>query len=288
MFVVYRTKITPSRVVVRYFLFSFSSFDEKIKFLEKEKSMKEILKEFISHQIRSNCFENIPLTTKRIKECYQGASNSKIFDELWMLENLGIICIKQAARSNKLFNNRKNWIKRKQSICRYVIDILKPEYFDVATVSETDWAIKAFVDTEKWDFVLQFNGIDEDIRIDLKPRKGNEKSLLMYFWERAQNNANEWCECCSNDKDENKNKHLFADSRTSINAFFERFCKELKLFFIKLEKGGYKVKFTPIIRPQSLKDEDVNEFIFFCGTESDIHYKCKFDENGKFLGWHKC
>lgn len=143
--------------------------------------MKEILKEFISHQIRSNCFENIPLTTKRIKECYQGASNSKIFDELWMLENLGIICIKQAARSNKLFNNRKNWIKRKQSICRYVIDILKPEYFDVATVSETDWAIKAFVDTEKWDFVLQFNGIDEDIRIDLKPRKGNEKSLLMYF-----------------------------------------------------------------------------------------------------------
>lgn len=47
-------------------------------------------------------------------------------------------------------------------------------------------------------------------------------------------------------------------------------------------------RITPIIRPQSLKDEDVNEFIFFCGTESDIHYKCKFDENGKFLGWHKC
>lgn len=72
-----------------------------------------------------------------------------------MLENLGIICIKQAARSNKLFNNRKNWIKRKQSICRYVIDILKPEYFDVATVSETDWAIKAFVDTENG--ILCFN-----------------------------------------------------------------------------------------------------------------------------------
>ena len=131
--------------------------------------MKEILKEFISHQIRSNCFENIPLTTKRIKECYQDVSNSKIFDELLMLENLGIIYIKQAARSNKLFNNRKNWIKRKQSICRYIIDILEPKYFEVPNISDVDWAIKAFVDTEKWDFVLQFNGIDEDVRIDLKP-----------------------------------------------------------------------------------------------------------------------
>ena len=223
--------------------------------------MKGILREYISQQIRSNCFDNIPLTTKRIKECYQDVSNSKIFDELWMLENLGIICIKQAAHSNKLFNNRKNWIKRKQSICRYIIDILKPEYFNVTPVSASDWAIKAFVDTEKWDFVLQFNGIDEDVRIDLKPRKGNEKSLLMYFWERAQNNANEWCECCSNDKDENKNKHLFADSRTSIKAFFERFCKELQSYFIKFKTGGYEARFTPIIRPQSLKDEDVNEFI---------------------------
>ena len=105
--------------------------------------MKEILKEFISHQIRSNCFNNIPLTTKRIKECYQDVSNSKIFDELLMLENLGIIYIKQAARSNKLFNNRKNWIKRKQSICRYIIDILEPKYFEVPNISDVDWAIKA-------------------------------------------------------------------------------------------------------------------------------------------------
>lgn len=250
--------------------------------------MKEILKEFISHQIRSNCFENIPLTTKRIKEYYQDVSNSKIFDELWMLENLGIICIKQAARSNKLFNNRKNWIKRKQSICRYVIDILKPEYFNVTTVSETDWAIKAFVDTEEWDFVLQFNGVDKDVRIDLKPRKGNEKSLLMYFWERAQNNANEWCECCSNDKDENKNKHLLADSRTSINAFFQRFCKKLQPFFIEFERGGYKARFTPVIYPQVLTAKGIKEFVFLGGTDIDVHYKCKFDENGNFIGWHKC
>lgn len=250
--------------------------------------MKEILKEFISHQIRSNCFENIPLTTKRIKECYQGVSNSKIFDELLILENLGIICIKQAARSRKSYKDREKWLQWKHKICRYIFDILKPEYFNATSASASDWAIKAYVDTEKWDFVLQFNGIDENVRIDLKPKKGHQKSLLMYFWERVQNNANEWCECASNDEEENKTKHLFADSHTSIDAFFQRFCKELKPFFIKLEKGGYKVKFTPIIRPHSLKDEDVNEFIFFCGTESDIHYKCKFDENGKFLGWHKC
>lgn len=244
--------------------------------------MKQILKEFISTQIRSNCFENIPLTTKRIKECYQGVSNSKIFDELWMLENLGIICIKQAARSNKLFNNRKNWIKRKQSICRYVIDILKPEYFNVATISETDWAIKAFVDTEEWDFVLQFNGIDEDVRIDLKPRKGHQKSLLMHFWERAQNNPNEWCECGGD------NKNLFAKPYTSISSFFGRFCKELQQYFIEIQKGGYKARFTPIIYPQVLKTKGIKEFVFFGGTDVDAHYKCKFDENDKFLGWHKC
>ena len=239
--------------------------------------MKEILKEFISHQIRSNCFENIPLTTKRIKECYQGASNSKIFDELWMLENLGIICIKQAARSNKLFNNRKNWIKRKQSICRYVIDILKPEYFDVATVSETDWAIKAFVDTEKWDFVLQFNGIDAEIRINLKPTKGYPKSLLRDFWEQAQNKVNEWCEC------------PFAKPHTSISTFFGRFCKELQPFFIEFEKGGYKARFTSVIYPDVLRTKKVSDFIFWRASKNKRqHYKCEFDENGKFLGWHRC
>ncbi len=54
MFVVYRTKITPSRVVVRYFLFSFSSFDEKIKFLEKEKAYERNLKRiyFTSNSVK--------------------------------------------------------------------------------------------------------------------------------------------------------------------------------------------------------------------------------------------
>jgi len=238
--------------------------------------MKNILKEFISTQVRSNCFENIPLTTKRIKECYQGVSNSKIFDELLILENLGIICIKQAARSRKIYKDRENWLQWKHKICRYIIDILKPEYFDSSSVSEADWAIKAYVDTQNWDFVLQFNGIDEDVRIALKPAKGGEKTKIMNFWEQAQNNANEWCEC------------PFAKTHTSINSFFKRFCEELQLFFIKLEKGGYKAKFTPIIHPQSLKNEGVNEFILFGGTDIDVHYKCKFDENGKFLGWHKC
>lgn len=32
----------------------------------------------------------------------------------------------------------------------------------------------------------------------------------------------------------------------------------------------------------------VKEFVFFGGTDIDVHYKCKFDENGNFIGWHKC
>ena len=239
--------------------------------------MKETLKEFISHQIRSYCFENIPLTTKRIKECYQGVSNSKIFDELWMLENLGVICIKQAARSRKSYRDRENWLQWKHKICRYIIDILKPEYFNAASVSASDWAIKAYVDTEKWDFVLQFNGIDAEVRVNLKPTKGYPKSLLRDFWEQAQNKVNEWCEC------------PFAKPHTSISTFFGRFCKELQPFFIEFEKGGYKARFTSIIYPDVLRTKKVSDFVFWRSSENKRqHYKCKFDENGKFLGWHKC
>lgn len=239
--------------------------------------MKETLKEFISHQIRSNCFENIPLTTKRIKECYQGASNSKIFDELWMLENLGVICIKQAARSRKIYKDRENWLQWKHKICRYIIDILKPEYFNVASVLASDWAIKAYVDNEKWDFVLQFNGIDAEVRVNLKPTKSYPKSLLRDFWEQAQNKVNEWCEC------------PFAKPHTSISTFFGRFCKELQPFFIEFEKGGYKARFTSIIYPDVLRTKKVSDFVFWRSSENKRqHYKCKFDENGKFLGWHKC
>lgn len=239
--------------------------------------MKETLKEFISHQIRSNCFENIPLTTKRIKECYQGVSNSKIFDELWMLENLGVICIKQAARSRKSYRDRENWLQWKHKICRYIIDILKPEYFNAASVSASDWAIKAYVDTEKWDFVLQFNGIDAEVRVNLKPTKSYPKSLLRDFWEQAQNKVNEWCEC------------PFAKPHTSISTFFGRFCKELQPFFIEFEKGGYKARFTSIIYPDVLRTKKVSDFVFWRSSENKRqHYKCKFDENGKFLGWHKC
>ena len=119
----------------------------------------DIVKNFISEQIRFDNYKNIQLTTKRIKECNSGVTNSMIFDELINLENGNIIQIQQAARSGKLFNNRKNWIKRKQSICRYVIDILKPEYFEKTSVSENNWAIKAHIDTENWNFVIQFNGL---------------------------------------------------------------------------------------------------------------------------------
>lgn len=239
--------------------------------------MKEILKEFISHQIRSNCFENIPLTTKRIKECYQGVSNSKIFDELLMLENLGIIYIKQAARSRKSYKDREKWLQWKHKICRYIIDILKPEYFNATSVSASDWAIKAYVDTEKWDFVLQFNGIDAEIRINLKPTKGYPKSLLRDFWEQAQNKVNEWCEC------------PFAKPHTSISTFFGRFCKELQPFFIEFEKGGYKARFTSVIYPDVLRTKKVSDFVFWRDSKNKRqHYKCEFDENGKFLGWHRC
>ena len=151
------------------------------------------LPKYISTHFSNNCCQNVPITTKRIKELYPDLNNSKIFDELLILENSGIISIKQAARRNKCYKEREDWLSRKHKISRYLIDILQPDFFWQPTVSETDWAIKASVDIEKWDFVIQLNGIEEMICVDLKSAKGHQKTLLMKFWEQAQNNVNEWC-----------------------------------------------------------------------------------------------
>lgn len=62
----------------------------------------DIVKNFISEQIRFDNYKNIQLTTKRIKECNSGVTNSMIFDELINLENGNIIQIQQAARSGIL------------------------------------------------------------------------------------------------------------------------------------------------------------------------------------------
>lgn len=246
--------------------------------------MNYILKKYITTLIRSNCFENIPLTTKRIKEGYENGvvTNSKIFDELLILENLGIIHIKQAARSRKIYNDRKKWIQWKHRICRYIIDILKPEYFNITTVSETsDWAIKAFVDTENWKFIIRFYGIEESVCINLKSGKDKNQTRLMKFWKQAQDNVNEWCEC-------DKVTKLFAKPSTSINEFFKRFCVELQPFFIEFQKGQFKARFTPIVYSDALKSKEIKNFTFFSGKSNRQQYQSNFDKNGKFLGWHKC
>ena len=137
------------------------------------------LPKYISTHFSNNCCQNVPITTIRIKELCPDLNNSKIFDELLILENSGIIAIKQAARRNKCYKEREDWLSRKHKISRYLIDILQPEFFWQPTVSETDWAIKASVDIEKWDFVIQLNGIEEKICVDLKPAKGHQKTLLM-------------------------------------------------------------------------------------------------------------
>lgn len=231
------------------------------------------LPKYISTHFSNNCCQNVPITTKRIKELYPDLNNSKIFDELLILENSGIIAIKQAARRNKCYKEREDWLSRKHKITRYLIDILQPEFFWQPTVSETDWAIKASVDIEKWDFVIQLNGIEEKICVDLKPAKGHQKTLLMKFWEQAQNNVNEWCTC------------QFGNPCSSINAFFNRFCKMLKPFFIEVTKRG--VRFTPVVYPQVLKAKNIQELVFFAYKENRLHYKCTFDENGQFIRWIK-
>ena len=231
------------------------------------------LKDYISQNFSNDCCQNIPLMTQQIKELYPDLNNSKIFDELLILESKEVIKIKQAARKNKCYKEREDWLSIKHKITRYTIKILHHEFFWQPTVSETDWAIKASVDIEKWDFVIQLNGIEEKICVNLKPAKGHQKTLLMKFWEQAQNNVNEWC------------TYQFGNPCSSINAFFNRFCIMLKPFFIEVTKRG--ARFTPVVYPQVLKAKNIQELVFFEGKSNELRYKCKFDEKGQFIRWIK-
>ena len=176
--------------------------------------IQNIIKQYIATKIRFNCYNNIQLRTKDIKELSSEINNRMIYDELNALENAKIIKIQQVAKANILFDNRENWIMYKQKFCRYSIDILQPEYFELRPITESNWAIKAYVDTKNWNFVVELNGIEEKCYVPLKQKKN---SLIRKFWEYAQNNINTDFYC-------DKEANYFGNCAESLSSFFRRFC----------------------------------------------------------------
>lgn len=237
--------------------------------------IQNIIKQHIATKIRFNCYNNIQLRTKDIKELSSEINNRMIYDELNALENANIIKIQQVAKANILFDNRENWIMYKQKFCRYSIDILQPEYFELKPVAESSWTIKAYVDTVNWNFVVELNGIEEKFYVPLKQKKN---SLIRKFWEYAQNNINTEFYC-------DKEANYFGNCAESLSSFFRRFCVDLKKYFLHISKG--KVRFTPIIYSDVLKTNNVKKLVFYPNTERRQTYECEFDDNDKFLGWRK-
>lgn len=47
------------------------------------------------------------------------------------------------------------------------------------------------------------------------------------------------------------------------------------------------IQLIPVIYPDVLRAAHVHKFVLFEGTDIRQSYECKFDEDGKFLGWRK-
>ena len=245
--------------------------------------MRNTIRTFIQQVIEDNMiYQNLLIRADKIQLLTSDTnfSNFDIYEEMQALENMGIIKIKTIARQGQTYSDRSRWIELCDQFTRYNIDVLKPEYFATSKIENSGWAIKASIDTKKRNFIIELNGIDEKIMINFKSAKGGRATEIMKFWKNAQNNANEWCKCGGD--------NFFAKPYGSINSFFERFCKDLKPFLIEFKKGGYEARFTPVVYPDVLKAKAIKDFVFFTGSDNRFHYECKFDNNGKFLGWHKC
>lgn len=241
--------------------------------------MRNTIRTFIQQVIEDNIsYQNLLIRTDKIQSLPSDINfdNVDIYDEMHTLENMEIIKIKTIASQGKTYSNRSRWIELCDQFTRYNIDVLRPEYFATSKIENSGWAIKASIDTKRRNFIIELNGIDEKIIVNFKSAKDGTATEIMKFWENAQNNANKWCEC------------NFCKPFGSIDAFFKRFCKELKPFLIEFKRGGYKARFTPVVYPDLLKAKAIKDFVFFAGREDRFHYECKFDNNGKFLGWHKC
>ncbi len=244
-----------------------------------------IIKKYIAKQIKlnGNSCKNIILSTRQIKKGYENLTNAEVFYDLMTMENAGIIKIKVKARPRKIYKNLRSSIIFCQRICRYIIDVLQPEYFCVNEQINNDctkekWAIQASVDIDNWKFIVKLNGIDEDFEFNFKPAANGLKTKLMSFWEKAQNNPNTEIDCYSDD--------LFKRPHDSIKAFFRQFCPELQDYLISISRSGNTARFMPVVSPDILRAKNIGRLIFNKG-ENEKKYKCSWDESGTFLGWKR-
>lgn len=247
--------------------------------------MKTTIKSFIQQTIQDNGKnENLFIRAEKIQQFAESLNmtNCDIYEVMQMLENNDIIKINFVGSVGKQYSDRANWLWQCDDFTRYVIDVLKPEYFNLVQPQNENWALEAYADFERNKFVIKFNGLEDVEEITLKKAKGGKDSKLITVLKKFQNftadEKNKFCKI--SDKE-------CAKPRDTVSEFFKRFCPSLQKHIIIFDKGGFAGRFRHFVSPYSFQDKD-SQTLAFCDVDGYCRkYTCTFDEKGNFVGWKR-
>ena len=250
--------------------------------------MENTIKSFVKQVIMANGKnENLLIRTDKIQQSAKNMeiSNFDIFEVIHLWENKELIKINSVASQGIQYSERSHWLELCDQFTRYNIDVLKPEYFNIAHVDDPNWAIKAYADFQSNKFIIKFNGIDEEKRITITPSFNKQKSKIITVLKKLQefksDETHRYCEISQQE---------CAKPRETVREFFRRFCPELFLLLFKFDVGGYRGISSTIIYARDLEKEGIKSIsikIKERGLTDDNKYYCKFDKKGNFSGWHK-
>lgn len=245
--------------------------------------MKTVIKSFIQQTIQDNDKnENLFIRAEKIRQSAieLNMTNCDIFEVLQVFENNGIIKINSIGSAGEKYADRANWIWQCDNFNRYIIDVLKSEYFNIIQPESENWALKVYADFERNKFVVKFNGLDSVEEITLKTAKGGKDSKLITVLKKFQSftadEKNKYCKI--SDKE-------CAKPRDTVREFFKRFCPDLQKHVIRFDRGGFDVHLFNVISPYSFQDKMSETLVFHDSNGYSRKYTCKFDEKGNFIGW---
>ena len=97
--------------------------------------MENTIKSYVQQVITANGKnENLLIRTDKIQQSAQNMeiSNFDIFEVMYLWENKELIKINSVASQGQQYSERLHWLELCDQFTRYNIDVLKPEYFNIA------------------------------------------------------------------------------------------------------------------------------------------------------------
>ena len=253
--------------------------------------MENTIKSYVQQVITANGKnENLLIRTDKIQQSAQNMeiSNFDVFEVLYLWENKELIKINSVASQGQQYSERLHWLELCDQFTRNNIDVLKPEYFNIAHVDDPNWAIKAYFDEAKSKFFIELNGVGVVKEITVAKTFQGKETNIFRILKRLQDNSGEVCpvnDICF--------KYL-----DTVREFFYRFSdniyKSENLFPLLIEapKGSGSLCFHSVIYPDELRFRKIQAIGF-----QDMHkrpdngdylertaYHCVFDDSG-FKGW---